>query len=130
MAYLKTQDTLEAIGAAWEELEARLDNVLKGRRFFGVFFPAPAEYHATVQLRDEDPGEAARLGLGIEVIPGGAYLRVRLRGEPPAVYGEIGRIITSLEAAPDADAERPRIEHYRRRDEIDLLVPVIPASSR
>ena len=125
VAYIKTADTLADIKAAWKELEDRLDNVLKGRRFFGVFFPARSEYHATVQLRDDDPGEAQRLGLETEVIPGGAYQRVRLRGEPPAVYDQIGAIVTSLEATPNTDADRPRIEHYRRRDEIDLLVPVL-----
>ena len=125
VAYLKTADTLADIKTAWKELEDRLDNVLKGRRFFGVFFPSRSEYHATVQLRDDDPGEAQRLGLATEVIPGGAYQRVRLHGEPPAVYDEIGAIFTSLEATPNTDANRPWIEHYRRRDEIDLLVPVL-----
>jgi DNA gyrase inhibitor GyrI len=124
VAYLKTADTPEDISAAWEALEHRLDNVLKGRKFFGVFFPSRSEYHVTVQLRDDDPGEAERLGLETEVVPGGPYLRVRLHGDPPAVYDEIKPIFASLEAAPDTDDERPRIEHYRRRDEIDLLVPV------
>jgi hypothetical protein len=58
------------------------------------------------------------------VIPGGAYTRSRLRGEPPEVYERIGPEMEALETATRRDPERPELEHYRRRDEIDLLVPV------
>jgi hypothetical protein len=55
--------------------------------------------------------------------PGGSYLRVRLRGEPPEIYEQIGPRMAELEASTDRDENRPLIEFYRRRDEIDLLVP-------
>jgi hypothetical protein len=51
------------------------------------------------------------------------YLRVRLRGEPPEIYEQIGPRMAELEASTDRDENRPLIEFYRRRDEIDLLVP-------
>jgi hypothetical protein len=34
----------------------------------------------------------------------------------------------SLADRPDRDPVRPQLEFYRRRDEIDLLVPVLPSS--
>jgi hypothetical protein len=51
------------------------------------------------------------------------YLRVRLRGEPPGIYEQIAPRMAELEASTDRDEDRPLIEFYRRRDEIDLLVP-------
>jgi hypothetical protein len=43
----------------------------------------------------------------------------RLRGEPPEVYDRI-----AAAAEGPRDPARPIIEHYRRRDEIDVLRPV------
>jgi hypothetical protein len=55
--------------------------------------------------------------------PRGLYLRVRLRGKPPGIYEQIAPRMAELEAPADRDEDRPLIEFYRRRDEIDLLVP-------
>jgi hypothetical protein len=52
---------------------------------------------------------------------GGRYLRERLRGEPPEVYD---RIPGAAQALGPRDPSRPILEHYRRRDEIDVLLPV------
>ena len=52
-------------------------------------------------------------------LPGGLYTRERLRGEPPEVYDRIAGA-----AEGPRDPSRPIIEHYRRRDEIDVLLPV------
>jgi hypothetical protein len=54
--------------------------------------------------RVDDP---AALGLESGRLPGGRYLRTRLRGEPRQL-----------------DESSPSIEFYRRHDEIDLLLPV------
>ena len=42
----------------------------------------------------------------------------RLRGEPLEVYDRI-----AAAAEGPRDPSRPIIEHYRRRDEIDVLLP-------
>ena len=54
----------------------------------------------------------------------GRYYRVRLSGEPPDVYSQIGHTFDELAKRPDCDASRPVIEFYRSRDVIDLLQPV------
>ena len=112
--YVASADGIEAIRDAW----ARLENVvpLRGNRFFGTF--GGSEYRACVEVRDTS------FGLPAWKIPGGRYARARLRGEPPAVYEQIGPMLEKLESQVDVDRARPVIEHYRRRDEIDLLVPV------
>jgi DNA gyrase inhibitor GyrI len=119
VAFLRTRDDPASIARAWQELEDVVD--LRGRKFFGVVEPAGTEYRACVALRpDDDP---VKWGFETGTIPGGSYLRVRLRGEPPAIYEQIGPRMAELEASTDRDENRPLIEFYRRRDEIDLLVP-------
>ena len=58
-------------------------------------------------------------------LPGGRYACVRLQGEPPAVYAEIGPTAARLAQRPDSDHTRPTLEYYRRRDVIDILVPIV-----
>jgi DNA gyrase inhibitor GyrI len=93
---------------------------LRGRKFYGVF--DGGEYRVCVQLRKED--EPAGLGLETGTLPGGRYAQVRLQGEPPAVYGRIAPAFERLARRPDRDPGRPGLEFYRRRDVIDLLLPV------
>ena len=110
--YVACADEIPEIRAAWERLEAVVP--LKGRRFFGAAH-ADGTYWACVQrLEGEEAGE-----LAVGVLPGGAYTRTRLRGEPPEVYDGI-----AAAAEGPRDPGRPIIEHYRRRDEIDVLLPV------
>jgi hypothetical protein len=45
--FLRTEDEPNAIGRAWERLEATTG--LRGRKFFGAFYPATGEYRACVQ---------------------------------------------------------------------------------
>jgi DNA gyrase inhibitor GyrI len=93
---------------------------LHGRRYFGAM--CDGEYWVCVALREDD--DAAAFGLERGVLPGGRYARVRLVGEPPSVYEQIAPAMHELARRPDRDATRPEIEFYRRRNEIDLLVPV------
>jgi hypothetical protein len=67
-----------------------------------------------------------RRALGLEdgEIAGGRYARQRLEGEPPAIYGLIQPTMERLATRTDRDASRPEIEFYRRRDLIELLVPI------
>ena len=120
--FKRTTDEQEAITRAWAELEAVVGS-LKGGKFFGTFDTETEEYRVCVQRRDGDDADA--LGLEHGTIPGGRYARERLEGEPPAVYGLIKPAFDRLAGRDDVDSSRPSIEYYRRRDVIDLLLPVL-----
>src|SRR5262245_57105437 len=121
MMFKRTADEQEAITRAWAELEAAV-GPLTGRKFFGTFDPSTREYRVCVQWRDGD--DAAALGLEDGTLARGRYARQRLEGEPPALYGLIKPGFDRLATRPDLDPSRPSIEFYRRRDVIDLLLPV------
>src|SRR3954462_4618578 len=117
--FVRVPDGLEHIRRAWDELEAVV--LLRGRHFYGAFDPVANEYRACVEVREGDELDS---GLESGTLPGGRYLRARLRGEPPAVYQRIGPTFDALIQHTAPDESRPNIEFYRRRDEIDLLLPV------
>lgn len=117
--YVSAADEIEDIRRAWDELESIIE--LHGRRFYGAFYPATKEYRACVQLRD---GDALAPGLAADTLPGGRYLRAQLTGEPPAVYERIAPTFEAMVQEAEPDRDRPSLEFYRRRDEIDLLLPV------
>jgi hypothetical protein len=112
----------EAIGEAAKRAFERVESViaLRGRKMFGYWDPAAAEYHACGSLLEDDDPE--RLGLTPGVIPGGLYRRGRLSGED--VYSHIGPAFDELSAGVEVDPERPWLEFYRRRDEVDVHVPL------
>jgi len=114
------EDEPAAIREAWAEFEAAVG--LKGRKFYGAFYPETREYHVCAQLEaDDDP---AALGYQVATLAGGSYLRARLKGEPPAVYELIGPTFEELTKHAEPDESRPSIEFYRSRDVIDLLLPI------
>ena len=117
--FVRVPDGLEHIRRAWDELEAVVD--LHGRHFYGAFDPVADDYRACVEVRK---GDALVPGLESGTLPGGRYLRARLRGEPPAVYERIGPTFDELTRAAKPDTSRPSLEWYRRFDEIDLLLPI------
>jgi predicted RNA-binding protein with PIN domain len=106
---------------AWERLESVLPD-LKGRKCYGAFYPQSSEYRACVAIGDL--AEDARLGLETTVLPGGTYLRARLRGEPPELYRRIGPTFDALSSAVTPDLDRPSLEYYRRPGEVDLFLPI------
>ena len=113
-----------AITAAWRDLEVAVGS-LKGRRFLAAFDSAGGWYRACVQTRDGaidevTPEEGA---LPEMLVPGGLFVRVRLRGEPPGVYSEIAPAYSLLERSATLDAGRPGLELYRRHDVVDVLMP-------
>jgi hypothetical protein len=116
-------DDPEPARAAFVRLETVVG--LRSRKFFGTWLDDVGEYRACVAARDGD--DASALGLSAWSIPGGRYLRGRIRGEPPGVYGRIGPGFDELERAEQRDAARPDVEFHRRRDEIDLLLPIASA---
>ena len=77
--FLRTEDEPVEMRRGWEQLEAVVG--LRGRKFFGAFDPSTREYRVCVQVRKGD--DPAALGLESGTLPGGRYLRARLRGEPP-----------------------------------------------
>ena len=119
--FLEVADNQVGITEGWERLERTVGD-LRGRRFFGTVEAQAPGYRVCVQQREDD--QPAELGLAEGTIPGGRYLRVRLRGEPPALYQRIGPTVERLEATGHRDSARPVIEHYRRRDEVDILMPL------
>jgi len=113
----------EVAQKAFERLESTLGDI-KGRKFYGYFDPEKREYHACVALGPGDDPDAK--GLTRETLPGGTYLRARLKGEPAEVYPRIGQAFDQMAMANDTkDPMRPWIEFYRARDEVELLVPVL-----
>ena len=120
--FVTVDDGPEHIRRAWDELEAAVGS-MRGRHFWGAFYEDTNEYRACVELRAGDEPVAT---LSTGVIPGGRYLRSRLRGELPGVYERIGPAFDELlAAAADHDPGRPGLERYRRYDEIDVLLPVL-----
>ena len=119
--FIRTRDDVAEFGPAWQRLEELVGT--RGRKFFGAFYPRQNEYRVCVQAKDDD--DPAALGLETGTLPGGRYLRARLRGEPPAVYERIGPTFEELVKHASSDESRPSIEVYRRFDEIDLLLPVV-----
>jgi hypothetical protein len=120
--FKRVADGQAAISRGWADLEERVGS-LHGRKFYGAFDATSGEYRVCVQLRDGD--DPAAVGLELGTLPGGRYARVRLRGEPPDVYGLIAPTFERLAKRVDCDHRRPSIEFYRRRDVIDLLLPVV-----
>ncbi|HUZ15201.1 MAG TPA: GyrI-like domain-containing protein [Gaiellaceae bacterium] len=117
--FVRVADGLATIRRAWDELEAVV--ALRGRHFYGAFDPVAGDYRACVEVRE---GDELVDGLESGTLPGGRYLRARLRGDPPAVYERIGPTFEALEQERKQDTSRPSLEHYRRYDEIDVLLPV------
>jgi hypothetical protein len=118
--FIRTPDDVEQFGPAFQRLEELVGT--RGRKFYGAFYPREKEYRACVVTRDGD--DAAALGVEAGTLPGGRYLRTRLRGEPPELYGRIGPTFDRLLTVAAADETRPSLEFYRRHDEIDLFLPV------
>ena len=118
--FIRVPDGLDEIGRAWSKLEAVV--ALRGRHFYGAYDPVADDYRACVEVRE---GDAAVPDLESGTLPGGRYLRARLRGEPPALYERIKPTFDELMGQAKPDESRPSLEHYRRHDEIDLLLPIL-----
>jgi hypothetical protein len=118
--FIQTPDDPAEFGPAFQRLEELIGT--RGRKFYGAFYPRDDQYRACVVTKEGD--DAAALGLEEGTLPGGRYLRTRLRGEPPALYERIAPTFERLLGLAAADESRPSLEFYRRHDEIDLLLPV------
>ena len=117
--FVRVPDGLDEITRAWNELEAVV--TLRGRHFYGAYDPIAEDYRACVEVRESD---VLVPGLESGTLPGGRYLRARLRGDPPGIYEEIKPTFDELIRQAKPDETRPSLEWYRRHDEVDLLLPV------
>ena len=81
-------------------------------------------YTVCTPVRQGDNPEA--LGLQTGTLPGGAYLRGRLVGEPSVIYSLIGPGMDELRTMVEFDTARPLVEFYRRHDQVELWVPIPP----
>jgi hypothetical protein len=117
-----TVDDLPHIQALWPSFEKLVG--LRGRKMYArVDLQLNAYTVCTPLHADDDPG---RLGLEFGTLAGGWYLRGRLTGEPPGIYEQIAAAMTELQATMPGDDARPLVEFYRRRDQIDLWLPIQP----
>ena len=83
--FLRTADEVAAMRRGWERLEELVG--LRGRSFFGAFYPRTREYRICARVEEGD--DPAALGLEPGSLPGGRFLRARLRG--PAKFRKNGR---------------------------------------
>ena len=102
--YLEVADVLDEIQQGWPRLETMFDS-LRGRHFLATVHPELATYRPSVECREGD--DAGVLGLSTWTVPGGKYLRKRLRGEPPALYAGIGPAADLLERSANGTALGP-----------------------
>lgn len=116
----RVPDELPSIQRGWASFEDLVG--LKGRKFYGMVDDAAKEYLLCTAVRADDPPD--RFGLEVGELPGGDYLRIVLRGEPPGVYGQIGPAVRHLHEVATADPERHDVEFYRRSDVVEVWMPV------
>lgn len=115
-----TIDDLPHIQALWPTFEELVG--LRGRKMYALIDTAQKTYTVCTPIREGDDPE--HFGLAAGVLAGGSYLRGRIVGEPPGVYESIGPGLAELQAIGPVDPGRPLVEFYRRRDQIELWLPL------
>jgi hypothetical protein len=115
-----TVDELPSIQKLWPAFEELVG--LRGRKMFAYVDERARTYTVCTPVRPDDPAD--RFGLELGTLPGGWYLRGRLRGDPSRTYAKIGTGMTELKSLAPVDETRPLVEFYRRHDVIDLYVPI------
>jgi hypothetical protein len=120
-----TDDDLPHIQGIWPVFECLVG--LRGRKMYDRVDGRRKTYTVCTPVKpDDDPGA---LGLERGTLPGGAYLRGRLIGEPSWIYPRIGIAVQELESQALIDQARPVIEFYRRHDQVELWIPFLPRGS-
>ncbi len=116
-----TADDLPSIQALWPRFERLVG--LRGRKMYARVDERAGTYTVCTPVLAAD--RPAELDLATGVLPGSRYLRGHLSGDPPGMYARIGEAMAELQAAADdVDGGRPLVEFYRRRDHVELWVPV------
>ena len=117
--YVSVQDTQDGPNRAFEELESHFSS-LRGRKFYGTF--QNGEYRACVEITPED--NPSELGLDVGVIPGGKYVREKIKDWADKI-SEIEKTFNSLSKAYEPDPGRPSIEFYKSQKELILFLPIL-----
>ena len=94
---------LAAIQAAWPAFESGFDS-LHGRRMMGLIDNRAGTYRLCTERLPRDMESS--LGLDETTVPGGRYLRLKLIGDPPGVYGQIAAAFDELFEHADHDSTR------------------------
>ena len=123
--FRKVRGEPEQIERAWRELESLVGST-RGRKFYGISNPAAGTYKVCVELREGDRAE--ELGLERGIVEGGPYLRMRLKQRSGSFRDKISAAFEELQQSSRRDRGRPRLEYYRRCDEVDVLLPIPPAT--
>jgi len=103
----------------------QLENIigLRGRKFYGVFWPNSGEYWAATKIKEnDDPGS---LGLKTGVIPGGLYVCKILKGKYRDLLRVIAPTFERLSQQYSVDSKRPSIEYYKSFTEFALYLPIV-----
>lgn len=122
MMYLVAEGGPAGARDAFNKLEGKLPS-LRGRKFYGTFQPATGEYRACVAIESGD--DPPRMGLATGVIPGGLFLREKLKNWMNRI-DEIGKTFIAMAEREKSrvDHSRPSVEFYRSQDELILLLPI------
>jgi hypothetical protein len=118
--YVQAEGGLLGIRQSWRRLESKLPS-LKRRKFYGTYHVRDETYRACVAIVSEKEPEI--LNLPVWTIPGGKYLREKVKGwsSRPEIMGEI---FQSMAKERDSDLARPSIEFYKSQEEVILFLPV------
>jgi hypothetical protein len=122
MMYIVAEDGPAGARAAFNQLEGKLAS-LRGRKFYGTFQPVTGEYRACVAIESGD--DPQRMGLATGVIPGGLYLREKMKNWMSRT-DEIPKTFMAMaeRERQRVDKSRPSVEFYRSQDELILLLPI------
>lgn len=107
---------------AFRKVENALNWKLKGRKFYGVI-DSNGEYKSCVAITSGDNPQ--ELGLGIYTIPGGKYLREKIKDwerHIKQIKEEFEKLIKK--AGENLDKSKPYIEFYRSQSELLIYVPI------
>lgn len=115
-----TLDDSTHIQQLWPPFEQLVG--LRGRKMYAQINEQQNTYTVCTPVKEDDSPD--RLGLQLGTLAGGWYLRGRLVGDPPQIYGRIADGMAELRAMLLADGVRPLVEFYRRRDQIELWLPI------
>ena len=115
-----TVDDLTHIQQLWPWFEQLVG--LRGRKMYAQINEHQNTYTVCTPVKEDDRPD--RLGLQVGTLAGGWYLRGCLVGDPPQVYGRIADGMAELQAMMPTDGARPLVEFYRRRDQIELWLPI------